>query len=158
VHEIPQVGLCEVLSVYVSPGSPIALNHSLWNFVCTPQHHLNGVLYKSPTHRPCLYVYPPIVARQRLGKHVPAVKNTYNRCIGGVVFYTIRAVSKETMCVWQHIVVTRQRLDKHVPTAIQVVTGAVLYAVCVVSNESRWLVVARSASFAYAQIGIWFSW
>jgi hypothetical protein len=34
--------------------------------------------------------YPPIVARQQLGKDVPAA-----RIVGGVVFYAIRVVSKE---------------------------------------------------------------
>jgi hypothetical protein len=41
---------------------------------------------------------PLIVAKQRLGKHVPVKTKTHNnRTIGGaVVFYAIRAVSKES--------------------------------------------------------------
>jgi hypothetical protein len=46
----------------------------------------------------CPYVYPRIVARQRLGKHVPAETN-YSRIkgiiVGRVVFYAVRVVSKE---------------------------------------------------------------
>jgi hypothetical protein len=38
-------------------------------------------------------VYRPVVARQRLGKHVPAAKL---RIVGGVVFYAARVVSKES--------------------------------------------------------------
>jgi hypothetical protein len=39
--------------------------------------HLNGVLHKSSHQSVCLYVYPPIVARQRLGKNVTAAINTH---------------------------------------------------------------------------------
>jgi hypothetical protein len=46
-------------------------------------------------------VYPPIVDRQRLGKHVPAATNTRNnrRIVGRVVFYTVRVVSKEGLWI-----------------------------------------------------------
>jgi hypothetical protein len=38
-------------------------------------------------------------ARQRLGKHLSAVTNKHNnrRIVGGVVFYMVRVVSKESM-------------------------------------------------------------
>jgi hypothetical protein len=39
-----------------------------------------------------LPVFPPFVARQRLGKHVP----TTTKIIRGVFFYVTRAVSKES--------------------------------------------------------------
>jgi hypothetical protein len=39
-----------------------------------------------------LSVYPPIVARQGLGKHVPAV----TKYCGDVIFYAVRVVSKES--------------------------------------------------------------
>jgi hypothetical protein len=45
--------------------------------------------YINPSHQSsCLYVYPPIVARQRLGKHVPAATNTHSnrRTVESVVF------------------------------------------------------------------------
>jgi hypothetical protein len=40
---------------------------------------------------------PPIVARQRLGKHVPETMNTHNnrRNVGRVIFYAVRVLSKE---------------------------------------------------------------
>jgi hypothetical protein len=40
----------------------------------------------------CLYVHPPIVARQRLGKHVPAVTTTRNEELLDASF-SIRSVS-----------------------------------------------------------------
>jgi hypothetical protein len=43
----------------------------------------------NPSHQSvCLYVYLPIVARQRLGRHVTAATNTRNsrRIVGRVVF------------------------------------------------------------------------
>jgi hypothetical protein len=39
-----------------------------------------------------LSLYPPIVARQRLSKHVPAA----TKIAGGVAFYTVRVVLKES--------------------------------------------------------------
>jgi hypothetical protein len=41
--------------------------------------NLNGVLHKSPNPHQyvCLHVYPPIVARQLLGKNVTATTNTH---------------------------------------------------------------------------------
>jgi hypothetical protein len=44
----------------------------------------------------CLYVYPPTVARQRLGKNVTAETNTHaNKRTVGRVFYAVGVVSKE---------------------------------------------------------------
>jgi hypothetical protein len=42
---------------------------------------------------PCCLCVPPNVARQWLGKHVSAAKNTNNRTVGRGVFYTVRVVS-----------------------------------------------------------------
>jgi hypothetical protein len=62
----------------------------------------------------CLYVYPSFVAWQSFGKHVPAAANTGNNrgivrrvsvglcmplsllCVGGVAFYVVRVVTKES--------------------------------------------------------------
>jgi hypothetical protein len=46
----------------------------------------------------CLYVYPPIVARQRLGKMLPLHEYTRNKriIVGGVIFYAVRVLSKES--------------------------------------------------------------
>jgi hypothetical protein len=42
------------------------------------------------------YVYPPIVARQRLGKNVTATTNTRSNrtVVGRVVFYAVHVISK----------------------------------------------------------------
>jgi hypothetical protein len=41
---------------------------------------------------------PPIISRQRLGKHFPTATNTLSdrRNVGRVIFYTIRVLSKES--------------------------------------------------------------
>jgi hypothetical protein len=46
----------------------------------------------------CLYMYPHIVARQRLGRNVTGTTNTCNNriIVGRVVFYAVLAVSKES--------------------------------------------------------------
>jgi hypothetical protein len=53
---------------------------------------------KIPLISPCVCMcIPLIVARQRLGKHVPMATNTRNiRNVGGVIFYAVRVVSKES--------------------------------------------------------------
>jgi hypothetical protein len=40
-----------------------------------------------------VYVIPLIVAWQRIGEHVPAA----TRIVGGIVFYAVRVVSKESI-------------------------------------------------------------
>jgi hypothetical protein len=47
----------------------------------------------------CLHVYPSIVVRQRIGKHVAAATNTRDNIsiVGLVVFYTVRVVSNERL-------------------------------------------------------------
>jgi hypothetical protein len=48
----------------------------------------------------CLYVYPPIVARQRLSRHVPMAGNTYNnRTVGRDVFCAVSVSPKESLWV-----------------------------------------------------------
>jgi hypothetical protein len=49
--------------------------------------------------------------RQLLAEHVPAATNTHKRIVEGVVFYTARVVSKESLwvCVYPPVV-SRQRL------------------------------------------------
>jgi hypothetical protein len=44
---------------------------------------------------------PLFGARQRLSKHVPSAMNTCNnrRIVGRVIFYTVRALSKESLCI-----------------------------------------------------------
>jgi hypothetical protein len=47
----------------------------------------------------CLYVLPPVVDRQQLGKNVTAAMNTHitiDELLVGVVFYAVRVVSEES--------------------------------------------------------------
>jgi hypothetical protein len=77
------------LCVYVSPHQSL----NVWTYLYETWYvyhgtwaYLNGVY---------LYVYPPIVTRQPLGKHVSETSNTRNRIIvGHVVFCVVRVVSK----------------------------------------------------------------
>jgi hypothetical protein len=92
-------GLWDHLAVYVFPLPSIfeCPNQSLWNFVYHGTWaHLNGVLHTSLSPV-CVYVYTAIIAKQRLGRHVPVAANTRNnrRIVGVVVFCTVRVVSKK---------------------------------------------------------------
>jgi hypothetical protein len=92
-------------------------------------------------------VYPSIVARQRLGRHVPAATNTHNNRIIArtVVFYTVRVVSKESL--WVCLCIPLSLLDNGsintFPRQRKIVGGVIFYAVRVVSKESRRLVLTK---------------
>jgi hypothetical protein len=61
---------------------------------------ISAAYFINPSHQyVSVYVSSPIVGRQRLGKHVPAVKNTRNnkRVIGHLAFYAVRVVSKVSL-------------------------------------------------------------
>jgi hypothetical protein len=63
---------------------------------------ISTAYFISPSHRPvCPYVYLLIVARQRLGSHVPEPTNTRNSriIVGGIVFYVVHVMSKESLLV-----------------------------------------------------------
>jgi hypothetical protein len=63
-----------LLSVYVCMLQPIFTKRRM--YIIGAWAHLNGVLTK---YLPsvCMYVYPSVVARQRLGKNVTAATNTH---------------------------------------------------------------------------------
>jgi hypothetical protein len=77
-----KVGLCDHHAVCVPVYPPYKLLNAwtnlyeTWYVYHSTWVHLNGILHKS-LPRLCLYVYPPIVARQRLGKNVTAATNTH---------------------------------------------------------------------------------
>jgi hypothetical protein len=68
------------LCVCVSPLSTFEwLNQSLWNLVCISWHLSQSQrdTFINPSHQSvCLYMYPPIVARLRLGKNFTTATNT----------------------------------------------------------------------------------
>jgi hypothetical protein len=81
--------------------------------------HLNCVLHRSLSSvhvSEC--VSQRIVARQLLGRHVPVATNTCNnRRIVGIVFYTVRLVSKDSLWVCLCVPLSLPWLLKHVPAA-----------------------------------------
>jgi hypothetical protein len=93
--------------------------------------HLNGVLHKS-LPSVCVSVcvslvslqgngsvkfIPPFSARQRLGKHVPAAKNTSNniRIVKRVISYAVRVLSQESL--WVCPCIPLSLLGKDIPAA-----------------------------------------
>jgi hypothetical protein len=61
---------------------------------------ISTAYFKNTSRRLCACMcIPPIVARQRLGKHVPAATNTRNsrRIDGRVIVYAVRVLSKESL-------------------------------------------------------------
>jgi hypothetical protein len=84
------------------------LKQSLWNLVCISWHLSPSQLRTSwmPPISLCVCIcVPHTVARSRLGKHVPTKMNTSNnsRIVGRVIFRAVRALSKESLCVYSCI-------------------------------------------------------
>jgi hypothetical protein len=105
--------------------------------------HLNGVLHK-PHPSVCV---SPNVAKQRLGRHVPAATNTHNRrLVGGVVFYAVRVLSKESLgvCLCIPLPLLGNSSVNTFPRQWRIVTGAAFYAVRVISKKSRRLILTRT--------------
>jgi hypothetical protein len=67
-------------------------------YIMAPELISTAYLLNPSRQSVCLYVYPLIVARQRLGRNVIAATNTRtNRIIvGRVVLYVVCVVSKES--------------------------------------------------------------
>jgi hypothetical protein len=88
---------------------------------------------------------PPSVARQRLGKHVPAAKNTRKNkiIVGRVIFYAVRVLSKESL--WVRLCIPVSLLGNNSVKTFsrqrRIVGGVVFYAVGVESKESRRLIL-----------------
>jgi hypothetical protein len=75
------------------PSTIETLNHSLLNFVSMTPKPISTVYLINSFHQ---YVYPLIVARQRLAKNVTPATNTYS-IVGRVVSCAVRVVSKESL-------------------------------------------------------------
>jgi hypothetical protein len=103
----------------------------------------------------CLYVCPPIVARQRLGAHVPMAINMHKRVKLFEASFSIRFVSYQrtlyrSVCVSTKV--ARQRFGKQVPAATKNYWKLRFYAVCVVPKESRRSVLTRTSCLYMYQI------
>jgi hypothetical protein len=94
-----------------------------------------------------LSVYPPILARQQLGKHVLAGTNTRNsRTAGRVIFCAVRDESKSLVGLYMYPPITASNGSVNTfPRQRRIVGGDVLYAVHVLSKESRRFVHTRTS-------------
>jgi hypothetical protein len=83
---------------------------------------------------------PPFVARKRLGKHVPAARNTRNN----------RRTARH-VCLWVCLYIPLSLLGNNSvntsPRQRRIVGDVVFYAVSVVSKENRRLVLTRTSCF-----------
>jgi hypothetical protein len=65
--------------------------------IMAPELISAGYVINPSNQSVCLYVYPPIVARQELGKNVTAATNTFAiEYVVDVSFYVVRVVSEES--------------------------------------------------------------
>jgi hypothetical protein len=76
-----KVGLCDLHSVCISPlinfWTPGPIFMKLRTFIMASEP-VSTANFLNPSHQSvCLYVYPPLLARQRLGKNVTVTMNTY---------------------------------------------------------------------------------
>jgi hypothetical protein len=93
-------------------------------------------------------VESPIVARQRLGKHVPAANNTCNNrgIVQSVDFYAVRVVSKSVgLCIPSSLLGNGSVNTFPLHRAS---VGGIFYVVRVVSKEVRQLVIDRTTCFS----------
>jgi hypothetical protein len=131
-----------MLSVHPPIPRPIFMKLCMYITALEP---ISKTYFINPSHYSlCLYVCPPIVARQRLGKHIPMATNIRNnkRTVVCVVFFTIQVVSKIVCGSVYPPIFARQPLGKRQRS---IVGGVVLYSVRVVSKESRRLVLTRTS-------------
>jgi hypothetical protein len=95
------------LAVYVSVYPPLnfwihePIFMKLGMCITASESNLTAYVINSCHQSVCLYLYPPVVARYPLCKHVPASTNTRNskRIAGLVVFCAVRVISKRVW-VW----------------------------------------------------------
>jgi hypothetical protein len=100
-----KVGVWYHLALYIRVTPPHInfefQKQSLWNLVCISWHLSPSQrrTSKIPPISLCVCIcIPLIVARQRLGKYIPAAMNARNnrRNFGLVIFYVIRVMSKKS--------------------------------------------------------------
>jgi hypothetical protein len=143
------------LCICVSPLSTFEyLNQSLRNLVCiswqlSPSQLLTS---KIPPITLCVYMCsPPIIARQRLCKHVPATTNTRSnrKIVGRIIFYAIRVLSTESLwvCLCIPLLLIGNNSVKTSSHQRRIVRGVVFYAARVASKDSRRLVLPRTSCF-----------
>jgi hypothetical protein len=60
---------------------------------------ISTVYFINPSLSLCFRMYIPLPLPGNAYRHVPAATNTSNRIVGGVIFYTLRVVLKESVRV-----------------------------------------------------------
>jgi hypothetical protein len=93
------LAVCVSLLYQIWMSGPVFMKLGMHTLAPQP---ISMTYFINPSHQSvCLYVYPPIIARQRHSKHVPAATNTRNdrRIVGLVILYNARALSKESLWV-----------------------------------------------------------
>lgn len=105
------MGLC-----YRRPGYVCVFSHQLLN-VWTNLYEISAAYFTNPSRQSVCICVPPIVARQKLGRHVSVATDTRNnrRNIGDVVFCCPCQTEGESVGLSVYpLMVTRQRLSKHI--------------------------------------------
>jgi hypothetical protein len=152
-----KVGLFDLHPVVcVSESPPInfwmpePIRMKLGMYIMAPDP-ISTAYFINPSHKSvCLYVYslsllgkgwvkciPPFIARQRLGRHVPAAANTRNsrRIVGRVYLWVCLCIALSLLF----------NSVKTFPWEGRIVGGVVFYAVRVVTKEGRRLIVPRTS-------------
>jgi hypothetical protein len=134
------------MSVPPPPNQLLNNNQSLWHL--SPSQRRTSLI---PPVSLCVCMsIPLIVARQRLGKHVPEAMNTHNnrRIVGSDIFCAVLVISTKSLWVCLYIPVSL--LDKDsvntFPRQRIFVGGFVFCAVHAVSKENRRLVLSRTCN------------
>jgi hypothetical protein len=148
-------GLWDHLAVCMSVYPPNLLSNdwasqSSWNMACV-SWHLSPYPWCTSLIPPvslCLYVYPSIVARQRVGKFVPAAKNTRNnrRIVGRVVFCTVGVVPKESVWVCLRIPSFSIRIAEAVIWTLPKPSDSKIWSWVPWDSEPRTTVLARASN------------
>jgi hypothetical protein len=139
--------LCVCVSLPINFLMSEQIFMKLGMYIMSPEP-VSTAYFINPSHQSvCLYVYPPIVTRQRLGKHVPAamIIRKNRRIIGRVVFCTVRVVLKERLwvCLCINLSLPGNGSVNTFQRQGRILGGVVLYVVRIVWKESRRLVLPR---------------
>jgi hypothetical protein len=88
--------LCVSPLINFQMPEPICMKFGMYIMVFEPA---SMAYFKKPFHQSvCLYVYPPINARQWLSKHILTAPNIRNRrIVGRIIFYVVHVISKESL-------------------------------------------------------------
>jgi hypothetical protein len=137
---------------------------------------ISTAYFINPSHQSvCLCVYPSIAARQqlvkcippsgakqRLGKHVPTVTNTRNNrgAVGGVTFYAVRVLSKESLwvCLCISLPLLGNNSVKTFPRERKNCWRSFLCGPCRIKGTSCYLTALSVSGLRVYSVGWWDWW